>query len=179
MRVHGGKKNAMSYKIGTIKLEGGARLGISRLPGRHGNVLRDLKAIKAWAPTIVLSMTETFEMDRHKVADLGGLLSRSGIEWIHLPTKDFSVPSAPWSREWPEISRKLHSILDQQGSILAHCYGGQGRSAMILLRLMVERGEDANAALARLRAVVPRAIETAPQFEWAASGAPEDCKSRS
>ncbi len=41
---------------------------------------------------------------------------------------------------------------------------------MALLRLMVEAGEDPGAALSRLRAVRPCAVETAAQFDWAAAG---------
>jgi hypothetical protein len=41
---------------------------------------------------------------------------------------------------------------------------------MIALRLMVERGEPAEAALARLRAARPGAVETAEQLAWAQAG---------
>ncbi len=38
---------------------------------------------------------------------------------------------------------------------------------MAVLRLMVEAGEDPDAALARLRAVRPCAVETGAQLTWA------------
>ena len=38
---------------------------------------------------------------------------------------------------------------------------------MIALRLLVERGADPEAALKRLRAVRPGAVETDDQFAWA------------
>jgi len=41
---------------------------------------------------------------------------------------------------------------------------------MIALRLLVERGEDASSALARLRAARPRAVETDAQLAWASAG---------
>jgi len=51
-----------------------------------------------------------------------------------------------------------------------HCRGGCGRSGMIALRLMIEIGEAADDALARLRAVRPCAVETPQQLRWATAG---------
>ena len=45
--------------------------------------------------------------------------------------------------------------------------GGCGRSGMAVLRLMIEAGEDAETALARLRTIRPCAIETDAQMAWA------------
>jgi protein-tyrosine phosphatase len=59
-------------------------------------------------------------------------------------------------------------VLARGGSVLMHCYGGRGRSGMALTRLMVESGETPAAALARLRQVLPEAVETAAQAAWAA-----------
>ena len=68
---------------------------------------------------------------------------------------------------WPEVSALAAGILSSGGGVLAHCYGGCGRSGMAVLRLMVEAGEDAQAALIRLRAVRPCAVETEAQLAWA------------
>jgi protein-tyrosine phosphatase len=158
----------MSFSISTLMLADGARLGISALPGRHNAGLVDLATIAKWAPTVVISMTESSEMARHNMDDLGGLLDQFGIDWQHFPIRDFGAPEG--MDNWAALSMHLHKVLDQDGAVLAHCYGGHGRSGMVLLRLMVERGEDAINALARLRAVRPGAVETDAQFNWAAAG---------
>ena len=44
---------------------------------------------------------------------------------------------------------------------------GRGRSGMIALRLMIAGGERPVAALKRLRAVQPEAVETPGQMNWA------------
>jgi hypothetical protein len=41
---------------------------------------------------------------------------------------------------------------------------------MIALRILVERGEGGEAALARLRSVRPGAVETPEQLAWASAG---------
>ncbi|MFT4715085.1 MAG: protein-tyrosine phosphatase [Paracoccaceae bacterium] len=156
----------MSFLINTVNLANGSRLGISPMPGRFNAGLADLSTIANWKPDAVVSMTEISEMERHNMDDLGGLLGQFDIDWTHFPIRDFGAPDG--MAMWPELSARLHRVLDNRGSVLTHCYGGHGRSGMILLRLMVERGEDANEALARLRAVRPGAVETDAQFDWAA-----------
>jgi protein-tyrosine phosphatase len=156
----------MVFRIETLTLENGARLGISPLPGRFGAGLADLATIAKWAPNIVMSMTESSEMERHNMGDLGGLLDQFGIEWQHFPIRDFGAPKG--MDNWPALAKRLHKVLDQGGAVLAHCYGGHGRSGMVLLRLMVERGMNAGAALAQLRAIRPGAVETDAQFAWVA-----------
>jgi len=159
----------MTFRIETIPLDGDAKLGICALPGRGGNGLADLAAIARWRPDCVVSMTELSEMERHNMDDLERLLGHFGIGWAHFPIRDFGTPEG--LDNWANLSTRLHQILDEGGAVLAHCYGGQGRSGMVLLRLMVERGENARTALARLRAVRPGAVETDAQFTWAAAGA--------
>jgi protein-tyrosine phosphatase len=158
-------ETCMSFAIASLELENGARLGICPLPGRSGHGLHDLGVIFRWKPDIVVSMTEEAEMARHNMSDLAGHLQNAGIDWAHFPILDFGTPEG--LADWPDLSRRLHAILDQRGAVLAHCYGGQGRSGMVLVRLMVERGLPAAQALAQLRAVRPGAVETDAQFDWA------------
>ncbi len=158
----------MVFRIATVELDAGARLGICPLPGRWGDGLADLGQVVRWEPEFVVSMTGISEMERHNIADLGGLLGQFGIGWRHFPIRDFDAPEA--MSGWAELATELHRTLDGGGGVLAHCYGGQGRSGMVLMRLMVERGEAPEAALARLRAVRPGAVERPGQYDWAAAG---------
>lgn len=158
----------MAFAIFTLDLPGGARLGICPLPGRWGAVPEDLATIRAWRPDIVVSMTEPAEMQRHDMGDLAGLLARDGIGHAMFPIRDFGTPDGP--AHWPELAARLHGCLDAGGSVLAHCYGGQGRSGMVLMRLLVERGQAPGAALAAIRAVRPGAVETPAQEAWARGG---------
>ena len=48
---------------------------------------------------------------------------------------------------WPGNSTFMHRTLDKGGAVLLRCRGGQGRSGMIALRLLVERGADGYQAL--------------------------------
>lgn len=159
----------MSFSISALQMPNGARLGICPMPGRFRDVLVDCATISKWAPDIVVSMTEIPEMSRHNAEDLGNILNQAGIGWAHYPIGDYGAPEQ--TSDWPVLSKKLHEILDAKGTVLAHCYGGRGRAGMVLLRLMIERGEQPNAALDRLRDIRAGAVETDAQFAWAAGGA--------
>lgn len=157
----------MAFTIETLVLSPRGTLGIAPLPGRFNAGLADIATIVKWAPDLVISATEHSEMARHNVEDLQGLLKSCNIAWQGFPIRDFGAPEA--ALDWPALSKRAHEILDKGGRILAHCYGGQGRSGMILLRLMVERGWEPEAALTALRKIRPGAVETDVQFKWAAN----------
>lgn len=156
-----------TLSIATLALETGGRIGVCRLPGLHGDLDCDLAQIKQWSPSIVLSMTEQAEMGRCGNGELGSRLGREGINWAHLPVRDFASPDGEGAAGWADLSERLHDLLDQGEGVLLHCRGGQGRSGMIALRLLVERGLDAAAALKWLRRERPGAVETREQLAWA------------
>ena len=154
--------------IATLVLNTGGRIGVCRLPGHYGDIEYDLAQIRQWAPAIVLSMTEQAEMDQCGSGELGSQLGQAAIDWAHLPVRDFRGLDAARAAQWPELSRRLHTLLDDGEGVLLHCRGGKGRSGMIALRLLVERGDDPDVALKRLRQERPGAVETEEQRAWAA-----------
>lgn len=158
------------FAIATLPLPRGGRLGVSRLPGAGGDLAADVAAIAAWRADLVVSMTETAEMERLGAGALPVSLGSAGIAWAHLPIRDFGAPDGASGPAWPDLSRRLHAVLDRGGSVLLHCRGGLGRSGMVALRLLVERGEDGPSAVERLRAVRPGAVETDAQMAWALAG---------
>ena len=143
-------------------------LGISPAPGRGGDYFVDLNRILGWGSDMVLTMTPMSELRRLGAENFGEDLAEAGIAWRHLPIADFGAPPEEVAAAWPDVSREAHGILDGGGKVLAHCFGGCGRSGMALMRLMVEAGEDAEKALARLREVRPCAVEMPGQQAWAA-----------
>ncbi len=158
----------MALDIAELTL-GAGWLGICPMPGRHGDYAGDLAKIKAWGPALVLTMTTLDEVRVKGACNLGSDLAALGIVWAHLPVADFGVPAGNVQAMWPRISAEAHNILSNGGKVLAHCMGGCGRSGTALLRLMVEAGEDPTAALNRLRAVRPCAVETSAQVAWSST----------
>lgn len=161
------KRMTSAFQITTLPLPRGGRLGLCGLPGLGGDLASDIAAMIDWQPGIVLSMTEQHEMEEGGCGNLSQILARSDIPWIHLPIADFGALNSADGANWPPVSARLHRLLDEDRGVLLHCRGGQGRSGMIALRLLVERGEEPGEALKRLRDVRPGAVETAEQLEWA------------
>jgi len=159
----------MAFSIAQIDMIGGGRLGISPLPGRDGAALADLAAIARWGADIVVSMTTMAEMACLGAEDLAGDLALMDVAHAHFPIADFNAP--PPDAPWAALSARLHATLDRGGAVLLHCMAGRGRSGMVALRLMVERNEAPDSALAKLRAVRPGAVETRGQMAWATAPA--------
>lgn len=154
----------MDYEISEIAV-GGGTIGMGRMPGRGGHYARDWSTLVRWAPDIVLTLTEKHELERCGVSQLGPELEDAGIGWVHLPVVDYGTPA---DGAWPVIEAQLLDALSKQRRIFVHCFGGCGRTGMVVLRLMVALGAEPSAALKRLRYVRPCAIETDAQFAWAA-----------
>jgi len=104
-------------------------------------------------------------MEELGAGDLPRWLKAKRLRWVHFPVVDFQAPRD--GADWSVVSVPAAQLLDWGGTVLLHCRGGLGRSGMVALRLMIESGEDPAAALARLRAARPGAIETEPQLAWA------------
>lgn len=146
---------------------GAGQIALSPIPGRSGSYEADLSALLHWSPDLVLTMTTLVELERMKAGDLGADLQAVGVVWRHLPIADFGAPEGAVQRAWPDVAAEVAIVLAQGGRVLIHCFGGCGRSGMAALRLMVEAGEEMEAALDRLRAVRPCAVETEAQLAWA------------
>ncbi len=142
-------------------------LGISPIPGRTRHYHTDWLRLSDWHPRLVLSMTTQAELARKGAGSLGNDLANAGIGWLHLPVPDFGVPE---DLDWPLVRDRVRTVLSRGDRVLVHCFGGCGRSGMMCLRLMIAAGEEPEAALARLRAVRPCAVETDAQMRWAWQG---------
>lgn len=152
------------FAIYDIPVVGGV-LGLSPLPG-VGGYESDLTTVLQWDPDLVISATLCPEMEIFGADGLGSDLTDAGVAWIHRPIVDYGVASRS-STEWSTLSVHARKLLTSGGKVLVHCRGGCGRSGMIVLRLMVECGEDPQSALARLRKIRPCAVETKAQELWA------------
>lgn len=157
------------FTIATLTLANGARIGISRLPGRSGDLAGDVARIAEWGAAFVVSMTEADEMVAKGAGGLELALSKADIGWWHFPIHDYGAPANADLR-WPPLSAGLHAALDQGHPVLLHCAGGKGRSGMVALRLLTERGVESEAALAMIRDVRPGAVETEAQEAWGSAG---------
>ena len=154
------------FEVFEISL-GPALLGISCLPGLQGNFLADIEKIFNWKPATIVSLTEKKEMEDLGARDFISLIEKEKIPWLHFPINDFGIVDQQRKFLWESISKNIHQKINNGDRILVHCRGGCGRSGMIVLRIMIEFGEDPEKALERLRKIRPCAVETEAQENWA------------
>ena len=145
---------------------GRGTLGLCPMPGSAGDYDSDFLTILRWAPSLVVSLTDRDEAGATGAA-LGADLVHAPPDWAELPIRDYGVPDAAATARWVSLESRVTAQLAAGKRVLFHCKGGCGRSGMIVLRLMVLHGEAPDAALARLRAVRPCAVETRAQLIWA------------
>jgi len=144
---------------------GGGKLALCPLAGRGGDYAGDVAHLRAWAPTIVLTMVEASELAAKGAMGFGNDVAPA--VWLHLPVEDYQVPTAAQAAGWAAIERQILAGLARGGRVLVNCMGGCGRSGMAVLRLMISAGEAPDLALGRLRDVRPCAVETESQMLWA------------
>ncbi len=156
----------MGWSISAISA-GGGKIGICPAPGYRGSYRHDFRVVSRWRPGLVLSMTTPGELAHTGASDLMGDLAGIGCIRVHFPVVDFGAPGDGTRDKWSETSAVVRAVLADGGRVLVHCRGGCGRSGMAIVRIMAEMGEPPGAALARLRAVRPCAVETAGQYAWA------------
>ena len=155
-----------SFEVFEISV-GPAILGMSPLPGLTGDFLADVEKIFNWNPTTILSLTTKKEMEDLGASDFVSMIAKERIPWVHFPIKDFSIVDQQQEILWEKISKNISLQINNGNRILVHCRGGCGRTGMIVLRFMIEFGEDPEKALERLRVIRPCAIETLAQENWA------------
>ena len=151
----------MDRPLSTLAV-GAGRLGLMRAPAQPG----DLARIDAFAPALVLSLTESAEMAELGLATLGADLAARGIAHAHLPIPDFGIPPAATMATWQALAPRLHGLIDAGAGVLIHCRAGLGRSGTMAALFLIERGTAPEAAIAAVRQARPGAIETAAQERW-------------
>jgi ADP-ribosyl-[dinitrogen reductase] hydrolase len=134
-----------------------------RFAGWHRDLGEDLRAIRDWGATAVVTLIEAHEFRLLGIEDLGAEVERHGMDWVHLPIRDVDVPDDRFERAWRVAGPPLHRRIDAGERILIHCRGGLGRTGLVAALILVEQGAGPREAIGRVRAARPHAIETAAQ----------------
>jgi len=145
-------------------------IGISLCPGKKDTSRNwdrdldiDLAAIREWGADVVVTLLEDCELELLRVLSLPEAVARHGMNWVHLPIRDVSVPDRTFETNWLSAGPDLRHRVRHGGSILIHCRGGLGRAGTIAARMLVEFGMDAQSAIDAVRRVRPGAIQTHEQ----------------
>lgn len=157
------------------------RLGIAMAPGRHDRTgaavwwrdlhadLRRLRHVHR-AQTLVTLLTDD-ELRDLGVANLADALDVHGVESLRLAIRDGSVPNPQQTDEVMALLAAVVRRLQDGRTVVVHCRAGQGRSGMLAAMVLAALGAEPAAAIERVRAVQPRAVETVGQEAYVAEAA--------
>lgn len=155
---------------------GQGRLGLTLCPGKKDrsagwdrDLGEDLRAIRDWGASTVVTLIETPEFRLLGIEDLGPEVERHGMDWVHLPIRDVDVPDERFERAWQVAGPVQHRRIDAGERLLIHCRGGLGRTGLVAALILIERGFGPSVAIDRVRAARPHAIETAAQEAYVLS----------
>ena len=96
------------------------------------------------------------------------LYFKHGIEIIHFPSDDYSVPSDTSSVEL--LANKINKAL-KEGNVFMHCMGGKGRTGTIAACLKITNDlsvKTADEAIKYTRRLIPHSIEIMEQEKFVA-----------
>ena len=90
-------------------------LGVTFAPGKQDphsasgawarDLAVDLDAIVAWKARAMVTLIEPHGFELLGIPSLGDEVSRRGMDWLHLPIRDVSIPNAAFKTVWPEHSK--------------------------------------------------------------------------
>lgn len=149
-------------RIAWLEMPAGWRVGLTFAPGKCGasreghrwarDLGADLDVVAREGIRTIACLVETHELVKWAIAELPSAAAARGIELLHRPIRDVSVPTLDAARD---LVREL--IARREAPILIHCVGGLGRTGVIagcllraldvapdeaLRRLVAARGED-------------------------------------
>jgi atypical dual specificity phosphatase len=110
----------------------------------------DVAALPSRGIAGLVSLTEA-PLDRDAVA-------RQGLEYLHLPVRDFGAPSMETVKTFVEFVRRVRA--ERGGAVAVHCGSGMGRTGTMLACFLVSEGRRAEEAIAEVRRLRPGSIET-------------------
>ena len=146
------------------------RLLLYSMPGRYEAIERVWSQVKKKAVSVIVCLAEKNEL-HEKSSEYARALEAGTVPCLVLP---FEIPDrgAPAGRDafWA-LAGDVAERLQAGESVLIHCAGGVGRTALLAVCVLLALGEPVIAA----RSAVSRAgstVETAPQSQlisWCAS----------
>lgn len=162
--------------IDTIRLAGGARIGMTACPGRwrmFGSIVtepdglaEDIGRIRCWGASVLVSLMERDELRLLGIENIGQASARAQLVWYHCPIPDSHPPDAAFEAPWRACAVALNASLDRGETVVLHCLAGMGRTGTIAARLLVERGAEPCDAVSLVRSSRPGAIESPEQERY-------------
>lgn len=146
-------------------------------PGTRGTSLDEaLATLKTAGANAVITLMPDAELAANQLSDLGERCAKYGLELLHLPVADEQVPRDDFDAAWGRHREQIISLLADNATLAIHCKGGSGRTGLIAARILIDLGLAREAAVQRVQALRPKAIQHPAHVSWLAQfGDPSTC----
>ena len=139
-------------------------IGISSCPGMKefstldlyaDRIENDLQCISNWGASLVVNLLEMQEIVMLGTAALPAKILTKNMAFMHLPMANSILPDESFEENWRKNRSRLLEALRNGERILVHCKEGVGRSGLVVARLLIESGVDADSAISAVRKARP------------------------
>lgn len=146
-----------------------AKIILTPCPGtKDVDLITSLSQIKQAGADAVLTFMTQAELEKNKLPELGQSVKNQGMLWFHLPIIDDHAPESEFLEAWKIAGPIVHNLIAEGKTIAVHCKGGSGRTGLVSAQIMIERGEQMNSVMERLKALRPNAFVHACHREYLA-----------
>jgi protein-tyrosine phosphatase len=153
----------MKTEVFEMEWPGTGRLGMMARP--HGGEWLDdaLKALRGNGVDLLVNALTEEDRERLDLRHEPTAAREVGLDYVSFPITDFGVPK---ERDLKDLAAKLAEAYEEGSFVVAHCFGGSGRSGLIVGATLIKLGataEEAMELMAKARGF--RAPETDEQRE--------------
>uniref|UniRef100_A0A7C1T4J0 Phosphatase n=1 Tax=Agrobacterium albertimagni TaxID=147266 RepID=A0A7C1T4J0_9HYPH len=152
--------------LSRLDLPDAGGIAMMQCPGRAGNLVDEVDALKATGIDLVLSLIQDTEYP--DLAAFAVAMDVNRLEWVRMPLAPGGVPGNV--DEWPDIRAKLVGSIASGSVVAIHCWGGLGRTGVVAADLLMAFGFTAEEAISHVREVRPGTIESQEQEFWIKRG---------
>ena len=149
-------------RIDWLPVEGDeGRIGMTLCPGKYQPISwtggwdrqldLDFEALKENGTLKLISLVTPEDMELLRVTELPEYAEASGIEWIHLPLPDTSVPTRKWLRRSVPVFTELQTSIAEGERVVVHCMGGLSRAGTFVAIYLYLRGYSMIEAIRKVR----------------------------
>jgi len=144
----------------------GIRLESARRGNVQKNLRKDLAACAEWGASGIVTLNEADELEGLGLADLGNHAMEAGFWWRHMEIPDMDIPDEAFEDIWAVEGKQIVASLVAGERVVLHCLAGLGRTGMMAARLLTDMGMAPALAVAEVRKIRPRAIQTEEQEKY-------------
>lgn len=149
-------------RIDWLPVEGDeGRIGMTLCPGKYQPISwtggwdrqldLDFEALKENGTSKLISLVTPEDMELLRVTELPEYVEASGIEWIHLPLPDTSVPTWKWLWRSVPVFTELQTSIAEGEHVVVHCMGGLSRAGTFVAIYLYLRGYTMAEAIQKVR----------------------------